>query len=980
MQVWAVGGFGQSSLEAPTVRELFPEADSAWVEHTLAGMSLQQKIGQLLMLQTWTDERMGGKPVYNRDSVEHWIKTYHIGGLLFMQGGPARTAFHTNLYQRLSKVPMLMASDYEWGLGMRLDSSLTYPKNIALGAIGNDSLIYQLGKEIARQARLIGIHVNFAPVVDINSNPANPVIGDRSFGGNKHSVTQKALMFMNGLKAGRVLSCAKHFPGHGDTDTDSHLDLPVVAHTRERLNDIELYPFAQLIRYGVPSVMVAHLHLPAIDTTSERATTLSPPVVQGLLRNEMGFQGLIFTDALNMQGVAKYQSQAEIALQALQAGNDILLCPEQIETSIDSIQQALKDGRLSLQDLDARVRRILRAKAWLGLHKDRYVDTTHLDKRLRTPEARELRELLYQQALTLVSNRRNLLPLTHLGSQKIAYLQFGSADPQAFHYRLRIHLPMQPFLLKDDLTDPQVDSLGQVLLNEGYTTVIAGFFDLSRRPSKQYGLRPGHLKLLSYLYRKQVNTATVFFGNPYALEFFPPMTAGIIAYEEGWAAQIKAADALVGAEQLVGQLAVDVPSFVYNKPQYDPTTRRLGFAEPERMGLSSSRLERIDSIANAYIREKAVPGMAVLVARRGKVVYDRAFGYTDYDRTERVDPYEMSYDLASVTKVTATTLAAMRLFETQGLTLTAPVQQYLPEALGTPIGTVPVQHLLLHDSGLPAWKPFYTHYLKNSEPDSVWFRHEPSDTFNLNIGPKLWMHRDVPGQMVQKILHTPLEQKPGEKMVYSDLGMILLGKIIERITGQPLEQYVASQFYRPLGMHRTAFAPRQKGLLLKTPPTEEDTYFRKGRLEGYVNDANSSLLGGVAGHAGLFSNVYDLAKLLTMLEQGGIYGGIQYIDPFTIQYFTSVRSKTSWRGLGWDKPNPKDPTHSPCSRFASPEAYGHLGFTGTAVWVDPTYDLVVIILANRTYPDPQNKTYSTQSVRTQIHDAVYQAMGIGLGN
>ncbi|MDX2062365.1 MAG: glycoside hydrolase family 3 N-terminal domain-containing protein [Bacteroidia bacterium] len=962
----------------PGLPELFPDADSAWVKRTLASMSLDEKLGQLFMVQTWTAERLGGKPVYNRDSIEHWIERYHIGGVIFMQGGPHRTAWHTNHYQRLSKTPLLMGADYEWGLGMRLDSVLIYPRNIALGAIENDSLLYQFGKEVARQSRAVGIHLNFAPVVDVNNNPQNPVIGDRSFGTNKHLVTQKALMVMNGLKAGGAIACAKHFPGHGDTDTDSHFDLPVITHDRTRLDSLELYPFRQLVRYGVPSVMVAHLHLPKLDTATNRASTLSPSVVGGLLRTEARFQGLVITDALNMQGVAKYRSQAELALEAFRAGNDILLCPEQIGTSLDTLRRAVADGRIQAQDLDARVTRILWAKAWLGLHRSRQVDTTDLEARLKPASARELQQTLYRESLTLVQNRRNWLPLKDLQGQKLVYLQLGTDAEQAFYHRLRIHVPLQVLVLKDDLTEAQADSIGQLLVADRVTTAIAGFYDLSRRPARQYGLRPGHLRLLSYLYRKNVATVAVFFGNPYALEYFPQVTSALIAYEEWYPAQVAAADALVGAVPLVGRLGVEVPNFRYERPQYDSRTQRLGFEPPQRLGFDPEKLEKIDSIAQHFIRERHVPGMAVLVARRGQVVYDRGFGRLDYSAgAPPVDPYSCSYDLASVSKVMGTTLAAMRLFETQRLNLQAPVAEYLPEATGTAIGQVKVESLLLHESGLPAWKPFYTQYLApGGGLDSAWVRSQATDTFALRLGPELWLHRAVPGQIVQKILQSPLEYAPGTKHVYSDFGMILLGKIIERITGQPLDRYLATQFYRPLGMHRTAYTPAADGLALTTPPTEEDKHFRNGRLEGYVNDANSALLGGVAGHAGLFGNVYDLAKALTMLQQGGSYGGVQYFDPFTVQYFTSARTKVSRRGLGWDKPDPKNPANSPCSRYASPESYGHLGFTGTAVWVDPVHELVVVILANRTYPDPENKAYAQQNARGLIHDAVYQALGV----
>ncbi len=955
------------------VYKLFPGARGNWAETVLNRLSLEEKIGQLFMMQAYStnDHR------YNGPYIESIIKKYKIGGIIFMQGGPVRQAELANKFQHLSELPLLVAQDLEWGLRMRLDSTLRFPVNLALGAVQDDSLMYRYGRLMAEQCRAVGVHVNFAPVVDVNNNPNNPVIGDRAFGENRFTVARKALLYMRGLQDGGVVACAKHFPGHGDTDVDSHEDLPSLPHTRARLDSLELYPFRQLINGGVQSVMTAHLYVPSIDTTPFRPTTLSPAVVQGLLRDSLHFAGLTFTDAMSMKGITKYYAAGEADLAALMAGNDIILIPENLPIAIDHIKKAVLDGLITEREIDAHVRRILLTKEWLGLHRERLVNVDRVPFITQAPQLQQLRRDMYRQAVVLARNHNNLLPVTNLQYERVAYVQIGSDAPQPFYQTLRTYAPMDVFMLPRELTPTQTDSV--LVKLEGYTTLIVGLFSVSRPGILTIGILPPTADLLCYLSKMGTHVAVASFGNPYALSSLPEQTSQLVAFDDSDEAQIAMAEVMLGGRMPSGKLPVSIPNKVYTVAAYPAAVQRFTYAKPADAGMDAATLVGIDTLLKGYIRRKAMPGAALLVMKGNTIVYDKGYGYTDYDNREAVDPYRTVYDLASITKIAATVPAAMKLYEQGKLNLEASIATYLPELAGTPKEKITVRNLLQHDAGLPAFIPFYTEIVDSAiGPRPEYVSAAETENYVLGLRQNLYLRADYPEVIFQKILTSALTAQPGERVVYSDLGMILLARIIERITGERLAFYAQRTLYSPLGMGRTAFAPAQQCFAesqpdVQIPPTEEDKYFRYGRVQGYVHDPTAALLGGYSGHAGLFSNVYDLAKYLLMLKNGGTYGGKAYFKPETIKLFTSPSREGSRRGLGWDKPEVRADKPTPTSRSASASAYGHLGYTGGCVWVDPAYDLVYILLTNRTYPDDR-KLYVEESVRIQVMDKVYQSI------
>lgn len=955
------------------VYKLFPGTQGSWTETTLSRLSFEEKIGQLFMVQAYStnDQR------YNALVIENLIKRYKIGGVIFMQGGPQRQAELANKFQTISELPLLVAQDLEYGLRMRLDSTLNFPQNMTLGALQNDSLLFLYGQVMAEQCRAVGVHVNFAPVVDVNNNPRNPVINERSYGENKFNVARKALMYMRGLQSGpqhlRVIANAKHFPGHGDTDVDSHDDLPHINHARQRLDSLELYPFREMIRGGVQSLMVAHLMVPALDTTGNQPTSLSPKVIKQLLRDSLGFSGLVFTDALMMKGVTKYYPSGRTELQALLAGNDVFLMPENVPLAVEYIKQAVFERRITERELDTHVRRVLLAKEWLGLHKNRLVKLDKVQEVVNSPRAKQLRRMLYQQSVTLVRNHRNLLPINNLQEERIALVQVGYDALQPFGEVLRTYAPLDVFLLPADLTQQQADSVRARL--QGYSTVVVGLLKMRRASSRMFGLSPNVQDFVCMLSRMPAHVAVVVFGNPYALNLLPPNVSLVVAYDETDDAQTIAAQTLFGGLSPKGRLPVTVPERSFDHPHYDATAARMGYDRPEALGMDGKALDKIDSIANHYIDKKAMPGCAVLVMRGNKIVFDRAFGYLDYDKAEKVNPYTTLYDLASVTKVTATLIAAMELYEDGKLDLDASIAAYLPQLKGTPKEAIKVRNLLLHDAGLPAFAPFYKIMVDSLlGPQPQYFSHAESESYPLPVGAGYYARRDIPQWIWQQILDYPLNAAPGEKVVYSDFGLIILAHICERILGTRLEFHLQRAFYKPLGMGSTYFTPGMKCLNLQIAPTEDDRYFRFGRVQGFVHDPTAALLGGYAGHAGLFSNVYDVAKLMLMLKNGGTYGGQEFLRKETIDAFTAQQVAGRRRGLGWDKPETDAAKVSPASRYASAKAYGHLGFTGTCVWVDPQYDLVYVFLSNRTFPDSNNKLFGEESVRIKVMDVIYQSL------
>ena len=961
------------------------KASKHWVDSTFKRLKKKEKIAQLIIVRAHSN--LGQDHI---DAVTALIKKYNVGGLCFFQGGPVRQALLTNYYQGIAKTPLMVCIDGEWGLGMRLDSVINYPRQLMMGAVPDAGLIYQFGKAVGEQCKRIGVQVNYAPDIDVNNNPNNPVINDRSFGEDKYKVALYGTEYMKGMQDVGVMACAKHFPGHGDVAVDSHLDLPVITKTREQLDSLELYPFRQLIKAGVGSMMIAHLFVPAIDTIANQPTSLSKKNVTGLLKEELGYKGIIFTDGLEMQGVKKYYPDGEASVQSLIAGNDMLCVPADIPAAIDKISQAIKQKRLSWKDINARVKRVLLAKYNLGLYHVPVIDTAHLTADLNE-QTNRIKTLLADNALTLLQQKDpSIVPLQQ--GKRIAYISIGTAKEPVIAARIRKEYNADVYLFggKAEIGKQVMDDLNKVipidrsdsnsatqLINtireKGYDVIIVGLHNYSRRPAGNFGLSNASVYLMNTLQQND-KSITLVFGNPYAIKNCCNAPNLLACYEDDDITQNATANWLAGSIQAKGKLPVTVcdhlkfgDGIVYNS--YFPLVK------PESVGMSSERLDKIDTIAENAIAKKAFPGCVVLVAKDGKVVYHKAFGYTTYDTVKAVNT-NMAYDLASVTKISATTVSVMKLYEEGKLDINKTLGDYLPWTRNTDKASLKLTDILLHQAGLVSFISFYRQVIDTvtGKPLPAYFSKEKDAQHQYRVAEGLYLRNDYEDTLYKRILQSKLSA--AGHYVYSDNDFIFLGKIVEAVSGKPLNEYVKESFYQPLHMTTTTFRPREVMPLENIVPTEEEKHFRQQLLWGDVHDEGSAMFGEVAGHAGLFSNAYDLAQLYQMLLNGGEMNGMRLLAKETVDKFTAYSSSISRRGLGFDKPEKDNATRKEPypSKSASPQTFGHTGFTGTCVWVDPKYNLVYIFLSNRVNPTRDNNKLGQLNVRPDIQEAIYQAI------
>jgi len=928
----------------------------AWVDSVFKSLSKEEKIAQLMVIRAHSN--LGEDHV---NSVMEQIKNYNVGALCFFQGGPIRQANLTNLYQSIAKTPLLITIDGEWGLGMRLDSVTKFPYQLTLGTLSDDKIVYEMGRAVGEQMKRIGVHVNYAPVVDINNNPNNPVIGYRSFGEDKYKVAQFGVAYMKGMQDVGIMACAKHFPGHGDVDVDSHLDLPVINKSMEQLDSLELYPFEQLFKNGVGSVMIAHLSIPAIDTTTNLPTSLSKNNVHDLLREELKFKGLTFTDALEMKGVSKYFPAGEAAVQALIAGNDMLCLPENVPAAIDAIQTAIKKKRLKWSDIDAKVKKVLLAKYQLGLNKAQVVDTTNLLADLNA-KTDDIRKQVARNSITVMNNTSGFLPMFHHG--KLAYVGLG-VDSSEVGKRLKDEMNADAYFLtyKDSATKAAV--ILDAIKNGSYDKVIIGVHNYFNRPTNNYGISQVAVNLWDSLQSDE--TATFVFGNVYATQNFMKAGTLVAMSQDDDITRHAAVDFLEGKLAAKGTLPVSVGDEKYGSG--------IAIRRFVPVGTSPAWLV-VDSIVNDALAKKAFPGCEVLAVQNGEIKYHKAFGNYEFDKKSLPVTLESIYDLASVTKVSATTVSVMKLYEEGKLDLNKTLGDYLPSMRGSDKENLKLTDILLHQAGLVPDVIFYRETLDpvTKRPSPEFYSTELKPGFTVPVAQNLYLRNDWEDTMMLRIAQSPLG--PLGKYVYSDNDFILLGKIVEAISGMPLDQYVQKTFYAPLGMATTGFNAGQRFGLERIVPTEEDNYFRRQLLHGYVHDEGAAMFGGVSGHAGLFSNAYDLSLLYQMLLNGGELNGERYLKPETIKYFTSYHSDISRRGYGFDKPekdNAKRKEPYP-SELASPQTFGHTGFTGTCVWVDPQSKLVYIFLSNRVYDTRNNNLLGRMNIRGKIQDAIYKAL------
>jgi beta-glucosidase-like glycosyl hydrolase/CubicO group peptidase (beta-lactamase class C family) len=972
-----------NSVLAQNFYKTSPDADR-WVNRQFKKLSKDQRIAQLMIIRAHSN--LGATHV---QQVTNLITKYNVGGLCFFQGGPIRQAQLTNFYQDIAKTPLMICIDGEWGLGMRLDSVINYPRQLMMGATQDASLIYEFGKAVGEQCKRLGIHVNYAPDIDVNNNPNNPVINDRSFGEDKYKVALYGVKYMQGMQAVNVMACAKHFPGHGDVAVDSHYDLPVITKTRGQLDSLELYPFRELIKAGVGSMMIAHLFVPAIDTLANQATSLSTKNVTGLLKNELGYKGITFTDGLGMKGITKFYPSGEASVQALIAGNDMLCLPEDVAAAIEKTKQAIKDGRLTWDDLNSRIKKVLLAKYNLGLNKKQVIDTVGILADLNEQTVR-IKTLLAKNAVTLLQQTNAvLLPLKK--DKKIAYIAIGAASEPIIATRLKaentadIYLfgsketlgkqlmdDKNPTIIVDKSDSATAQKLITALFSKGYDAIIVGMHNYSRRPANNFGLSNAAVYLIALL-QQQNNVVSIYFGNPYAIKFSCNALNLATAYEDDDITQLAVADWLQGKQQANGKLPVTVcDNFKFG----DGITYNTYFPKvaPD---YGVNKFGKIDSIANDAIAKGAMPGCVVLAAKDGKVVYQKAFGTTIMGGTIPVTT-NMVYDLASVTKISATTVAIMKLYEDGKLDLDKSLGDYLPWVKGSNKAPLKLRDILLHQAGLNPFIPFYREVIDTltGYPKWAYFNKTADDQHQYRAAENLYVRNNWEDTLYQRIVTSKLTAP--NKYVYSDNDFIFLGKIVAAVSGKPLDVYVKETFYKPLGMVTTTFRPRETMPLENIVPTEVEKQFRQQLLWGDVHDEGAAMFGGVAGHAGLFSNAYDLAQLYQMLLNGGELNGLRLLKKTTIDKFTDYNSDISRRGLGFDKPEKDNATRKDPypSKLASAETYGHTGYTGIGLWVDPASKLIYIFLSNRVNPTRDNNKISQLAVRGKIQDAIYEAVGV----
>ncbi|NNF20594.1 MAG: serine hydrolase [Saprospiraceae bacterium] len=950
----------------------FAEAQNSqeWAEARLAEMSLEEKIGQLFMLRDQSNK--GDKYV---SEMMDYIEKYKIGGVCFFQGTPEKQAVLTNKYQQKSEIPLMIALDAEWGLGMRHKSAaISFPKQLTLGAISDNTLIYDMGRSIARQLKRIGTHVNFAPVVDVNNNPGNPVIHYRSFGEDIYNVSTKSYAYMKGLQDENVYACAKHFPGHGDTDIDSHYDLPVITHGIDRLDSIELMPFRVMTQLGVKSMMIAHMSVPALDNRPNRPTSLSRSVITDLLKKKMHFEGLIFTDALDMKGVAKNFTAGEIELEALKAGNDVLLLPMDIGKAIETIKSEVKLDRLDEELINNRVLRILKAKYELGLYQSSPIsNTTNIPAEIMDNNLLALKSKLYEKAVTLVQDKYELLPVRNIIPEKIATVCIGSPELTAFQ-KMMSRYSINKHYFTDKIINPEKKASILKGLN-GVETVIVSLHGMSISPGKNYGISSSAFDLIFQL-NSTKKLILVINGSPYALKFFPEVSAIIQAYEDDSLMQEAVAQAIVGVNRFEGKLPVTAhENFPVKTGIMKAGLMRLGYASPESVGISSDSLLAIDTIIQEMIDLKAAPGCQILAAKNGKIFYEKSFGYHTYEKRRKVRKNDL-YDVASVTKTLATTIALMKMHDEQFLNIHKPISDYLSELDTTNKANLVIEDILAHHSGLPGWIPFYKETLDSQSTKAKrlekYYRAESSDSFNIRITNDIYLRSDYKDSIYSYIYNSDL--KPNKDYRYSDLGYYLFKKVIENESKMSLDNYVEESFYKPLGLNNTMFNPLDKIPAQRIVPSEKDDYFRCQVVHGHVHDMGAAMLGGVCGHAGLFSSAGDMAVLMQLLLNGGSYGGNQYLKPETIQKFTRRYYKSSRRGLGFDMKELDLNKKLNIAEEASAMTFGHLGFTGISVFADPKHDLIYIFLSNRTYPSMKNSIFSRNNYRPRVQSVFYNAM------
>ncbi len=988
--IWA--GYG-------VAQPIFQNRPTPWADSLIEKMSLDEQIGQLFMIPAWSDTKHKS---FDDGVVMNLIQKYHVGGIIFFQGGPVNQIRFTNRYQSVSSVPLLIGMDAEWSLSMRLDSTILYPRQMTLGAIQNSEIITEFAKESAKQLKRLGVHFSFSPVVDINNNPENPVISNRSFGENRDQVVESSMAFMRGLQENGVLACAKHFPGHGDTDVDSHVDMPVIPYSRSRLDSVELFPYPYLMKGGLAAVMVGHLSVPVLEKRPHVPATLSKSIVDGVLKRDLGFQGLIFTDALNMEGVAKYFGSGEMEALAIEAGNDVLLFPTNIPLAIEQIKKKIKAGSITENQIRSSCHKILQTKEWCGLSKFKPIPIDNIWDDINGKEAVDINEKIIEQSLVLLKNEGEALEKMRDSGRKKALVLVGTQDDEEMEEALAEFGSFDFFHWSTNADSVQKRLLDKKLARlEQYDDVIFAWVNTSNKADRDFGVSKSLLSTITQ-YPTKSNKWLVMLANPYAyssVKDWSKVNGVVMGFQDDPITQRIVSEAIMGARGFNGILPVSINNEW--KSGYGITTEggfrmaRAISSSPKMLSLVRSKnytvgngkqyaenfnesmsagnavhplanWHEVDSLALLGLKEGAYPGCRVLVAHRGKILYDRCYGYLDENHQHRVTDSSV-YDLASITKLAASSLAMMWLVDHQLLDVHQTLGHYLDFPKKSPYAKIKISDMMLHQAGLKEFIPFH----KVLSPGLVSGRQEGA--FQWTVAHNMFSDTLIYQSIRSKILDTPLGDgtKGGYHYKYSDLGYYFLREIAEKQTKRKWKDLLNKEFYQPMGLRGFGYNPLEWTSLQNIAPTEKDETFRYQLIHGYVHDQGAALMGGVAGHAGLFGNAYDLANIMYMLLEKGKFGSQQFIQPNTVDMFNKRYKKGNRRGLIFDKPT-LDHVGGSCSPLASDLSFGHTGFTGTICWADPANDIIFIFLSNRIHPSAENKKIQQMNIRTNMQTAIYR--------
>lgn len=933
--------------------------NSKWVSNdpidsVIDSMTLEEKIGQFFMVAAYSNKDSSHSKV-----LRNLIHDSHIGGLIFFQGEAQKMQEMIEGFQKDSKIPLLIGMDAEWGTAMRLFGEERFPYQYTMGAADDIKLTNKISMMIAADCLEKGVHINFAPVADVNSNPDNPVIGFRSFGSESQLVARHVGSFVMGHEQQGLLSCVKHFPGHGDTYLDSHLELPVIRNTVEYIDSIDGLPFEEGFKQGASSVMIAHLSVPSIDSTGLPAT-LSSTIIQDHLIKKYNYKGLIISDALNMKAVADRYGKAEVAVRAFEAGCDILLYPEDVKLAVQLIADKVRSGEISMEEIDRRLKKILKVKnevfseneSWYHFHEDEIVAT---------------KKLVYEKSITVLKND-DVLPIPSF-DKKIACISLGP-HTESLIESMQLIADVDHF---HAFTGAEAIQKYADIIKE-YDLIITSVHSNSLRSKNDYGYPAEWRKWVKHI-PLEMDHILLLAGNPLVLkndDVSSDVDALVVSYENHELALDRLGQFVMGAFESKGTLPIsinDVWSAGYGV--HVEWGGRLKYGSPYEFGISSEKLAQIDTAINRSIADGVFPGCQIVAAYDGVIIYRKSFGFQTYDSLIPITDNNI-YDLASVTKIAASTASLMNLESKELFSLDNSLGDYLNELTdSTAYDRMKIKSMMAHQAGLYPWIPFYLKTLTNGLPDSSVYLDHKEGVYANRVTEHLWMDTNYVDVMYQRILETKVS---GSSYKYSDLGYYFMKKIIEQQGGFPLEEFVQKTFYKPLGLRTMGYNPVDRFSLDIISPTEDDHAFRQELIHGYVHDQGAAMMGGVCGHAGLFSNATDLASMMQLFLNKGQVGGVSYFTQEVADKYTGCQfCPKNRRGAGFDKPV-RSLEGGPTCGLVSLSSFGHSGFTGTYAWADPEYKINYVFLSNRVYPDAENWKIVKTGIRTEVQRIIYEAV------